>query len=153
MRATFRRPPASARLVRSFRLGPLRVPEALIRAHPNLLIVGPAARSTQILRRQFFPEPITRCRCDAPRLALPADGGGTLVLQRVDTLSRAAQLALLRWMNRASPRTQIVSLAEQNVFRLVESGAFRDDLYYRLNIVHLETRRAIGRAARASLGR
>jgi Sigma-54 interaction domain len=127
------------------------VPDALFAAHPNLLVVGPVARARQILPWQFFREPITRCCADATPLALPATGGGTFVLLRVDILSTPGQLALLQWIEREGAHTQIVSLAERNLFPLVESGAFRDDLYYRLNTVYLEARRSIETAARASL--
>jgi two-component system, NtrC family, nitrogen regulation response regulator NtrX len=81
--------------------------------------------------------------------ALERAHGGTLYLSEVATLPAAAQAALLRTLvenkfNRVGGAVavpidvRIISSSSQNVAHLIESGAFRSDLFHRLAIVPIQ---------------
>lgn len=74
---------------------------------------------------------------------------GTLFLDEVGDLSMAAQAKLLRFLeegeyyrvggtqkHRVKPR--IVSATNRDLFKMIEAGKFREDLYYRLAVVKIE---------------
>lgn len=74
--------------------------------------------------------------------------GGTLFLDEVDSLSAAAQTRLLRVLQEGelervggkqtlSVDTRIISATNRQLEDLVQTGQFRHDLYYRLNVVRL----------------
>ena len=74
--------------------------------------------------------------------------GGTLFLDEVDTLSPAAQTRLLRVLQEGelervggkqtlSVDLRIISATNNNLEELVKQGLFRNDLYYRINVVRL----------------
>lgn len=75
-------------------------------------------------------------------------GGGTLFLDEVADLPLSMQVKLLRAIQEKAVRrigdtaeqpvdVRIVCATHKNLEALVESGAFRQDLYYRLNVVSL----------------
>jgi hypothetical protein len=69
-------------------------------------------------------------------LELPPPGRATtLLLHDVDQLTIAAQGAVLRWLDQSVGRIWVVSTSTETLWPQVESGAFSDTLYYRLNIV------------------
>jgi transcriptional regulator of acetoin/glycerol metabolism len=69
-------------------------------------------------------------------LELPAAGRATtLILHDVNQLTIAAQEAVLRWLDLSAGRIWVVSTSTEPLWPQVESGAFSDTLYYRLNIV------------------
>lgn len=74
--------------------------------------------------------------------------GGTLFLDEVDTLSLEAQTRLLRVLQEnemervggkhtLSVDVRIISASNRNLDGPIEDGQFRQDLYYRLNVVRL----------------
>lgn len=74
--------------------------------------------------------------------------GGTLFLDEVDSLSPAAQTRLLRVIQESELERvggkhtinvdlRIISATNKNLEALVSQGAFRHDLYYRINVVRL----------------
>ena len=74
--------------------------------------------------------------------------GGTLFLDEVADLPLSMQVKLLRAIQEKAVRrigdpqeisvdTRIICATHKNLAALVESGAFRQDLYYRLNVVSL----------------
>ncbi len=74
--------------------------------------------------------------------------GGTLFLDEVDSLSPAAQTRLLRVLQEGelervggkqtlSVDLRIISATNQSLEEQVKQGLFRNDLYYRLNVVRL----------------
>ena len=74
--------------------------------------------------------------------------GGTLFLDEVDTLSPAAQTRLLRILQEGelervggkqtlSVDLRIISATNNNLEELVKQELFRNDLYYRINVVRL----------------
>jgi DNA-binding NtrC family response regulator len=79
-----------------------------------------------------------------------AANGGTLFLDEVGELTLAAQVKLLRVIETSTfepvgtskPVTvdvRIVAATNRDLEEAVSSGAFRQDLYYRLNVIDLET--------------
>jgi len=78
-----------------------------------------------------------------------AASGGTLFLDEVADLPLAMQVKLLRAIQEKRVRkvgstqeepvdVRIISATHQNLGRLVEEGKFRQDLYYRLNVIELK---------------
>jgi transcriptional regulator with PAS, ATPase and Fis domain len=74
--------------------------------------------------------------------------GGTLFLDEVDTLPPAAQIKLLRFLQDHEYRplgssksqvahTRIITATNANLEKRVSEGAFREDLYYRLNTLSI----------------
>jgi len=76
-------------------------------------------------------------------------GGGTVFLDEVGELSPAAQVKLLRFLEErkfervggtesVSVDVRIVSATNQNLDERVREGRFREDLYFRLNVVRID---------------
>ena len=83
--------------------------------------------------------------------------GGTLFLDEIGDLSLAAQAKLLRvlqereveWVGGRKPvpvDIRLVAATNKDLAAEIESERFRQDLYFRLNIVHLEMP-ALGRCS------
>src|SRR5688572_27908837 len=68
-------------------------------------------------------------------LHLPAEGGGTLMVGDVSTLTVQQQIAIFDWMDSLVERVQVISITSVPLLRLVEEGHFLDGLFYRLNVV------------------
>jgi len=77
-----------------------------------------------------------------------AANGGTLLLDEVADLPRAMQVKLLRAIQERRVRkigatseepvdVRLISATHKNLARCVEQGAFRQDLFYRLNVIEL----------------
>ena len=75
--------------------------------------------------------------------------GGTLLIDEINSATPALQLKLLRVLQEkcfepvGSSQTRqadvrFVVAANEDLGRLVEDGGFRQDLYYRVNVVHIE---------------
>ena len=75
--------------------------------------------------------------------------GGTLLLDEIGALPMRAQLRLLQLLqektdgpgggtDHAPPNVRIISATNRDLHALLAGGQFRDDLYYRLNVVHIE---------------
>jgi DNA-binding NtrC family response regulator len=75
--------------------------------------------------------------------------GGTIFLDEVAEIDRASQIKLLRVLQDqvfqrvgdGTPRRssfRVVAATNRDLARLVASGEFREDLYYRLNLIKLE---------------
>ncbi|MAN45028.1 MAG: nitrogen regulation protein NR(I) [Hyphomonas sp.] len=62
--------------------------------------------------------------------------GGTLYLDEIGDLPAEAQTQLVKLM-RDSSGARIIASTRRNLGRLVDDGKFREDLYYRLNVVRL----------------
>ncbi|MET0388720.1 MAG: sigma-54 dependent transcriptional regulator [Polyangiales bacterium] len=76
-------------------------------------------------------------------------GGGTLFLDEVSEISQSVQVKLLRFLQERqfervggnetlTVDTRIVAATNKDLGQLVDDGRFRQDLYYRLNVVRLD---------------
>ena len=79
---------------------------------------------------------------------ISAANKGTLFLDEIEALNEQMQVKLLRFIeekkykplgqsNYISSDVRIVSAAKENLLSLVEKKKFREDLYYRLNVVNI----------------
>ena len=72
--------------------------------------------------------------------AIAAAQDGTLLIQELETLTAAAQRQLLRCVDRQTGscvNVRFMTATSVNLFDRVQAGTFCDDLFYRLNIIHL----------------
>ena len=78
-----------------------------------------------------------------------AASGGTLFLDEIGEIDPSTQVKLLRFLESktierlGSSKTleldvRLVCATNRNLFQMVQKGDFRDDLYYRLNVVTIE---------------
>jgi hypothetical protein len=133
--------PAASRGARGTRGQPLpwHLAEArlAISARVNLLLIGPEQSVGQLLDT-LHPElivPVVNWRLGTP-LTLPAAGlVGTLILRDLQRMSAHEQRRLLDWLPAAVRHVQVVSTVPAPLLPLLQTGAFLDALYYRLNTV------------------
>ncbi len=76
--------------------------------------------------------------------------GGTIFLDEIGEMSKSLQVALLRTLQSGeySPvgssetkhvEVRVIAAANRNLMEMIDAGEFRRDLYYRLNIIPLES--------------
>jgi len=109
----------------------------------NLLIMGVddvVARFLASLWPYFLAPRVVRRRGQELRLLSTSRPAGTILIYDVDTLTRREQDALHRWMNAGNNRTRVVSTTTLSLMPELETGAFNDELYYRLNVLTLDLR-------------
>jgi DNA-binding NtrC family response regulator len=73
----------------------------------------------------------------APFFQVPDDG--TLLIQEIEKMPATAQSQLLGFMDRSATvkrHVRLMTATTTHLFRLVQAGEFRDDLFYRLNVIH-----------------
>lgn len=79
-----------------------------------------------------------------------AASGGTIFLDEIGTASLALQTRLLRVLQekeitKVGSRTpekldvRIIAATNDDLFQMVQKGTFREDLYYRLNVINIKT--------------
>ena len=70
---------------------------------------------------------------------LQAPDDGTLLIQEIEKMPATAQAQLLGFMDRSATvkrHVRLMTATTTHLFRLVQAGEFRDDLFYRLNVIH-----------------
>jgi two-component system response regulator GlrR len=88
-------------------------------------------------------------KAGGPQGAFAAADGGALLLDEVAELPPALQVSLLRVLQENAVRAsgggeaapvnvRVIATATGDLQALMQSGEFREDLYYRLNVVHIE---------------
>ncbi|MBL0177094.1 MAG: sigma 54-interacting transcriptional regulator [Ignavibacteria bacterium] len=120
------------------------------RAQGPFVAVNCGALPDALLESELFgyvQGAFTDARKDKPgRFALAE--GGSLFLDEVDSLPRATQVKLLRVLQEreytplgasraVKTSVRVIAASKEDLATLVESGSFRDDLYFRLNVVKL----------------
>ena len=105
----------------------------------NLLLVGTAGAIRIVLGMLWLDlhEPILRWQPGQQLELPPAGRAATLVLHDVNELTDDDQHNVLRWLDETAGRIRVVSTSVVPLWPRVESGAFNDVLYYRLNTVCL----------------
>jgi two-component system response regulator GlrR len=125
-----------------------RIHELSKRKHKRFVAVNCGALSDTLLESELFGYKrgaFTDAHRDTPGLVEEAEGG-TLFLDEIGEISPAVQVKLLRFLQSkeykalGSPRPQradvrIVAATNRDLKQMVGDGTFREDLYYRLNIV------------------
>ncbi len=120
------------------------------RADKPFVAVNCGAIPETLMESEFFgyrKGAFTGAESDRDGFFQAADGG-TLFLDEVADLPLSMQVKLLRVLQEKKVRkvgataeeaidVRIVSATHQNLSALVESGRFRQDLYYRLNVIDL----------------
>lgn len=120
------------------------------RSRKPFVAVNCAALPDTLLESELFgykAGAFTDARRDKPGRFTLADGG-TIFLDEIGDVSPAMQVRLLRVLQeqRVEPLgavepvavdVRVVAATHRDLARLVRAGSFRDDLYYRLRVVHL----------------
>jgi transcriptional regulator with GAF, ATPase, and Fis domain len=121
------------------------------RSHLPLVAVNCAGVPESLLESELFGHvrgSFTGAHRDRRGL-LEVANGGTILLDEVGEMSLRMQGLLLRFLENGEiqpvgserPRTvvdaRVIAATNRNLLEQVRRGAFREDLYYRLNIVHL----------------
>jgi len=121
------------------------------RAENNFVPVNCGAIPGELMESEFFGHKkgsFTGATTDKQGLFQAADGG-TLFLDEVADLPLAMQVKLLRAIQEKAIRpvggqqeiavnVRILSATHKNLNELTEKGEFRQDLYYRINVIELE---------------
>jgi two-component system response regulator HydG len=135
-------------------VGKERVAEALVagskRARRPFVRFNCAAIPAELVEAELFGHAkgaFTGAARDRPGLFREADGG-TLLLDEVGELAPAAQAALLRALASGEVRpvgedraihvdVRVLAATHRDLEAMVRAGTFREDLWYRLRVVHL----------------
>ena len=120
------------------------------RSHEAFIPINCGAIPSELMESEFFGHKkgsFTGAATDKEGLFKAADGG-TLFLDEVADLPLQMQVKLLRAIQEKRIRpvgehteqnidVRILSASHKNLEELVQSGAFREDLYYRINVIEL----------------
>ncbi len=120
------------------------------RADQPFVPVNCGAIPSELMESEFFGHKkgsFTGAVSDKPGLFQAADGG-TLFLDEVAELPASMQVKLLRAIQERAVRpvgaqaevpvnVRILSATQENLAELVAEGRFRQDLYYRINVIEL----------------
>jgi two-component system response regulator PilR (NtrC family) len=120
------------------------------RADGPFVAVNCGAIPSELMESEFFGHrkgSFTGAVADKAGLVQSADGG-TLFLDEIADLPLAMQVKLLRVIQEKAVRpvgasseepanARILSATHKNLAGLVATGAFREDLYYRINVIEL----------------
>jgi PEGA domain-containing protein/sigma-54-interacting transcriptional regulator len=114
--------------------------EAAVAWRLPTLLTGPRSTTENLLHyvQRRLARPVIEVACDVGVKTSGLDDAGTVVLQDVEHLRPADQRRLLRWLEKAPQRPQIISTSSRPLYPLVGAGRFSETLYYRLNSVHLD---------------
>jgi len=121
------------------------------RAENNFVPVNCGAIPAELMESEFFGHKkgsFTGATSDKQGLFQAADGG-TLFLDEVADLPLSMQVKLLRAIQEKAIRpiggqqeitvnVRILSATHKNLSELTEKGEFRQDLYYRINVIEIE---------------
>jgi len=134
--------------------GKERIAESIVRAsnrsNKPFVRLNCAALSAELAEAELFGHTkgaFTGAIRARPGLFAEADGG-TVLLDEVGELNLATQAKLLRLLQEGEVRpvgeertrrvnVRILAATHKNLEQLVEHGTFREDLFYRLNVIHL----------------
>ena len=108
---------------------------AVLRA--NLLVRGTDEALARFLDdlQPHLGQPVARWVPGECLYLPPPEVLGSMIIENVGALTADDQRRLFDWLGMALGRTRIVSTAHADLFLLVQTGAFSEALYYRLNVV------------------
>jgi hypothetical protein len=110
----------------------------IARWRPNVLLLGRSDANDAALHQLavLCREPV-RAVNPAEPIAWP--DSGTVVLRQLTDLGVEAQQALHHWLTERSACVQVVSTADPSIYEAVATGQFLPELFYRLNVITVET--------------
>ncbi len=121
------------------------------RRHAPMLTINCAAMPDTLLESELFGHArgsFTDAYRDKRGLFESANGG-TVFMDEVGEMSLRMQALLLRFLetgeiqrvgderNRANANVRVVAATNRRLLERIQSGDFREDLYYRLNVIHI----------------
>jgi PAS domain S-box-containing protein len=121
------------------------------RKHNRFIAVNCAAMPDTLLESELFgykSGAFTDAKHDKPGRFALADGG-TIFLDEINDISPAMQVRLLRVLEDylieplgsvepVKVDIRVVAATNKNLKKLVSTGSFREDLYYRIKVIHLK---------------
>ncbi len=121
------------------------------RAAGPFVAVECSAFSADLLKSELFgyePGTFTGGLKDGKKGCIEEAGGGTLFLDEIGEIDLATQIALLRTLETKCVRRlgssfekpvdfRLVAATNRNLISLVAEGRFREDLFYRLNVIDI----------------
>lgn len=113
----------------------------LVRAtRMNLLLVGPDDLTRDVVDALSpgLRQPVIVEHPGNPLVLAPIEGVETMILHDVGGFGLADQRRLIEWLEGAGAATQVISTASSPLLPLINTGAFIDTLYYRLNSLYFE---------------
>jgi Sigma-54 interaction domain len=113
----------------------------------NVLVVGAENEAVAIIASLWpsLATPIAVRHRGEPLQLSAFPPVGTFVIHGVETLTREEQDGLHDRLSAGNGRARVVSTASESLFATVESGAFNDALYYRLNVVTIDLTSPVAR--------
>ncbi len=122
-----------------------------LRKDKPFIIVNCGAMPDTLLESELFgykAGAFTDARKDKPGRFSLAEGG-TIFLDEIGDISPALQVRLLRVLQQKTYEplgavkseradVRIITATNKNLFKMVKQGKFREDLYYRINVLKLE---------------
>jgi PAS domain S-box-containing protein len=121
------------------------------RSEKPMITINCAALPDTLLESELFgykAGAFTDARKDRPG-KIAAAQGGTIFLDEIGEISRALQVKLLRFLQSheyeplgdtktVKADVRIIAATNKNLYSEVQAGNFRDDLYYRLNVITID---------------
>lgn len=121
------------------------------RKHKRFVVTNCGALPDTLLESELFgykAGAFTDAKRDKPGRFVLADGG-TIFLDEIGDISPAMQVRLLRVLQERvveplggieplKVNVRVVAATNKNLSELVRSGSFREDLYYRIRVIHLQ---------------
>lgn len=104
----------------------------------NILVVGSERPVANLISSLVNPDVTVWCGDIELRLPPTTSELTTVILLDVGALKRDDQSKLAGWLDAVKGRLQVISTASAPLLPLVESGAFDEGLYYRLNTVYID---------------
>jgi two-component system, NtrC family, response regulator GlrR len=120
------------------------------RRNHEFVVVNCSAMAEELLEVELFGQEKDTSGAPAPLPGLfPTADGGTLLLDEIGDMPMRLQVKLLRVLQENVIRpvggtapvpvnVRVISATRRNLQQLMQQGSFREDLYYRLNVVHIE---------------
>ncbi len=105
----------------------------------RLIVLNAHSLEPDVRFEDFEPAEDSTSLRAADRLA-----GGTLLLTNLEAMSLGTQTRLCRFLDRRAmsvrPTLRVVATTDRLVHERVQSGQIREELFYRLNVIHIVLR-------------
>jgi two-component system response regulator GlrR len=124
--------------------------KASSRRNREFVVINCSAMAEELLEAELFGQEKDASGAPAPLPGLFRNAdGGTLLLDEVGDMPMRLQVKLVRVLQENAVRpvggaaavpvnARVISATRRDLQQLIQQGQFREDLYYRLNVVHIE---------------